>query len=145
MFGCIWIHFVTAFKLDAKWAELVQLMQKFMPRSCVGICCNKCTRSTPLDPKLKFWCVSYYLGAFGTILLPYETRCKTDRIGAKVRASKFYHNFSQQTHPIHPIGQKAHVFFVFRSVWVHFGPFCYSMKLDAKWAKLVQLLQKFMP
>ena len=36
----------------------------------------------PLDPKLMFWCVSYYLGAFGTILLPYETRCKMGQTSA---------------------------------------------------------------
>ena len=68
-------------------SQLVQLMQKFMPRSCVGIYRNKRTRSTPLDQKR---------------------------------------------------------FIVFRSVWVHLGPFRYCMKLDAKWAKLVQLMQKFM-
>jgi len=28
---------------------------------------------------------------------------------------------------------------------VHLGPFRYCMKLDRKWAKLVQLMQKFMP
>ena len=27
------------------------------------------------------------------------------------------------------------------SVWVHFGPFCYCMKLGAKWAELVQWMQ----
>src|SRR6185312_12925967 len=31
------------------------------------------TRSTPLDPKLMFWCVSYHLGTFGTVWLPYKT------------------------------------------------------------------------
>ena len=61
-------------KLGAKRAELVQ---KFVPRSRVGIFRNERTRSTPLDPKLMYWCVSYYLGAFGTIWLSYETRCKT--------------------------------------------------------------------
>ena len=34
-----------------------------MPRSRVGIFRNERTRYTPLDPKLMFWCVSYYLGA----------------------------------------------------------------------------------
>ena len=62
------------------------------------------TRSTPLDPKLTFWCVSYYLGAFGTVWLPYETRRKTGRTSAKVRATKSRRNFSQRTHLIHPIG-----------------------------------------
>ena len=60
-------------KLGAKRAELVQ---KFVPRSCVKIFLNERTRSTPLDPKLTFLCVSYNLGAFGTVCMPYETRCK---------------------------------------------------------------------
>ena len=58
----------------------------------------------PMDPKLTFWCVSYYLGAFRTIGLPYETWCKTGRTSAKVRATKSRLNFSQRMHPILPIG-----------------------------------------
>ena len=61
-------------------------------------------RSTPFDLKLTFWCVSYHLGAFRTVWLPYENRCKTGRTSAKVRAMKLRRNFSQQTRPIHPIG-----------------------------------------
>ena len=74
-FHTIWVHsgpFGCLTKLDAKRAKLVQ---KFVPQSPVGICRNERTRYTPLDPKLTFWCVSYYLGAF-----------------------------SQQTYPIHPVG-----------------------------------------
>jgi len=71
-------------KLGAKRAELVQ---KFVPRTCVEIFHNERTRSTPLEPKLMFWCVSYYLGAFGTVWLPYETQCKTGQTSAKVRAT----------------------------------------------------------
>jgi hypothetical protein len=41
--------------LDAKWAELEQLMHKFEQRSCIGNLCNERTQSTPLDPKLMFW------------------------------------------------------------------------------------------
>ena len=96
-FGTIWLPY----ELGAKRAELVQ---KFVPRSSVGIFRMECTRSTPLDPKLMFWCISYYLGAFGTVWLPYETRCKTGRTSAKVRATKSRRNFSQRTHPILPIG-----------------------------------------
>ena len=33
----------------------------------------------------------------------------------------------------------------FCSVWVHLESFRYSMKLSAKWAELVQLIQKFVP
>ena len=67
-------------ELGAKRAELVQ---KFVPRSRVGIFSNERTRSTTMDPKLTFWCVSYYLGAFGTVWLPFGTRCKTVRTSAK--------------------------------------------------------------
>ena len=52
---------------------------------------------------------SYYLGAFGTVWLPYETRCKTCRTSAKFRATKWHRNFSQRMHQIHPIGQKTDV------------------------------------
>ena len=68
-------------KLGAKWVKQVQLMQKFMPRRCVRIFRDKHTQSTPLDPKHMFWCVSYSLGAFGTVLLPYKTNFKTGRTG----------------------------------------------------------------
>jgi len=93
-FGCLT-------KLGEQGAEVVQ---KFMPRSRVGIFRNERTGPTPLDPKLTFWCDSYYLGAFGTVWLPYETQCKTGRTSAEVRATKSCRNFSQRTHPIHPIG-----------------------------------------
>jgi len=92
-FGCLT-------KLGAKQAELVQ---KFVPRSGVGIFRNECTRSTPLDPKLTFWSVSYYFGAFGTVWLPYKTQCKTARTSAKVRATKSRRIFSQRRHLIQPM------------------------------------------
>src|SRR6185312_2470535 len=104
VFRTIWVHsgsFGCLTKLGAKRDELVQ---KFVPRSRVGIFRNEHTRSTPLDPKLPFRCVSYYLGAFGTVWLPYETRYKTGRTSAKVRATKSRRNFSNRTHPIHLIG-----------------------------------------
>ena len=88
IFWCIsyhWVHsglFGCVTKLSGKRAELVQ---KFVPRSRGGIFHNQRTRSTPLDPqnnslgsngldRVHFWCVSYYLGAFGTVWLPHETR-----------------------------------------------------------------------
>ena len=95
-----WMHlgqFGCVTKLSAKQAKLVQ---KFVPRSHIGIFRNECTRSTPFDSKFMFWCVLYYLDAFGTVWLSY----KTGRTGAKVRAMKSRRNFSQRTQPIHPIG-----------------------------------------
>ena len=59
-FCSIWVHFGLFYycmKLDARRAELEQLMQKVVPRSRIGIFCSEPTRSTPLDPKLMFWCV----------------------------------------------------------------------------------------
>ena len=102
----IWVHLGTfgcLTKLGEKWAELVQ---KFVPRSRVGVFRDERTRSTPLDPKLTFFFISYHLGAFGTVLLPYETHFKMGRTGAinaKVRAMKSCKNFSQGTQPIDPI------------------------------------------
>ena len=93
----VWLRYETRSKTGRTSA-------KVRARSRVGIFCNECTRSTPLDPKLMFWCVFFYLGALKTVWLPYETRCKTGRTSAIVRATKLCRNFSQQTHPIHPIG-----------------------------------------
>ena len=45
LFGCLT-------KLGGKRAELVQ---KFVPRSRVGVFRDERTRYTPLDPKLMFW------------------------------------------------------------------------------------------
>ena len=60
-FGCLT-------KLGAKWAELVQ---KFVPRSRVGIFPNERTRSTPMDPKLTFCCIFHTIwvhsGPFGCL------------------------------------------------------------------------------
>ena len=99
--GRISDHLVALRNSVVKQAELVQ---KFVPQSRAGFFCNEGTRSTPLDPKLMFWCVSYYLGAIGTVWSRYKTRCKTGRTSAKVRATKSHRNFSQRRHPIHPIG-----------------------------------------
>ena len=109
-FHNVWVHlgpFHYSTKLGAKVAKQVQLMKRFVQQSCVGILRNECIPSTPVDPKLMFWCISYCLRAFGTVTLLHRTWCKTRRIGAinaKVRATKLCRNFSQQMHPIHTIG-----------------------------------------
>ena len=96
-FGTIWLPYETHCKTDRTSAKVraTKLHRIFR---------NKCTGSTPCDPKLTFWCVSNNLGASGTIWLIYKTRCQTGRTSAKVRATKSHRNFSQRTHPIHPIG-----------------------------------------
>ena len=144
MFRCI-SYYLGAFgtvccvtTLSSKRAKLVQ---KFMPRSRVGIFRNERTRSTPLDSKLMFWCVLYYLGAFGTIWLPYKTRCKTGGSGAKLRAMKSCLNVSQQTTRSIPLDPNL----MFRCISYYLGAFgtvCCVTTLSSKWAKLVQ---KFVP
>ena len=109
-----------------------------MPRCCVESFRNERTRSTPLDPKLLFWCVLYHFVAFGTIWLPYETRCKTGRTSAKVCATKSRRNFSQRTHPIHPLNPKLTFWCVsyylgaFGTVWVPYGTRCKTGRTSAK-------------
>ena len=81
---------------------------------------------------------------FGCIwdsLLHYNTQFKTGQTGAKVRAMKSCRNFSQQTHPIHPIGPLPHVsvrVILFGCIWYS----CCVTTLSSKRAKLVQ---KFVP
>src|SRR6185437_4129058 len=87
-------------KLCAKLAKLLQLMQKFVPRCLVRNFCKERSRSTPLDPKLMFWCISFRSEAFGTISLLHETLCKMGQpgaINARVRAIKSLPNFSKWT------------------------------------------------
>ena len=122
-------------KLCAKRAELVQ---KFVPWSCIGIFRNERTRFSPLDPKPMIWCVSNYLGAFRTVWLPYETRCKTGWTSAKHHATKSYRNFLQQTYPIHPLDPKLMFWCVsyylgaFETVWSRYKTRCKTGRTSAK-------------
>ena len=109
--------------------------------SCFGIFHNERTRSTPLDPKLTVLCVSYYLGAFGIVWLPYETRCKTGRTSAKVRATKSRRNFSQECTRSTPLDSKL-IFWCVLTIWMHLGPFGCLTKLSAERA---ELMPKYVP
>ena len=109
-FHCVWVHFGLfryCTKVDAKRAEMIELMHKFVSWSRVRIFQNERTRSTQLNSELMFWCVSLCLGAFGNVSLMVEIRCKTvwnGAIKAQVCAMKSHRNFSQLTHPIPLIG-----------------------------------------
>ena len=131
-FGCLT-------KLGATRAELVQ---KFVPRSRAGTFRNERTRSTPLDSKLTVWCVSYYLGAFVIVWLPYKTRCKTGRTSAKVRATKSRWNFFAMNATDRHHWTLDRCFCAFQTIWVRSGPFGCLTKLGGKRAELVQ---KFVP
>ena len=125
----VWLHlrpFRYSTIVYAKWAEILQLVQKYVPRSRVGIFRNDRSQPTAIDPNLMFWCISYHLGAFGIVSLLHETRCKTGRTGAinaKVRVTKSRRVLSQRMDPIHPIGSKTNVlvnFVVFGCIWDRF-------------------------
>ena len=135
-------------KLSAKWVKLVQLMQKLVPQNCVESFCDKHIQSTPLDPKHMFRCVSHSLGAFGTVLLPYETNFKTGRTGQlmqKFEPRSHVAIFFTTNAPDPPHWTLNSCFVAFRTRWVHLGRFCGLTKLSAKWAEMVQLIQKFVP
>ena len=127
-FGCLT-------KLGAKRVELVQ---KFVPQSRVRIFRNEPTRSTPLDPKLMFWCISYYLGAFETVWLSYKTLCKTGRISAKVRATKSrraFRNERTRSTPLHPkltFWCVSYYSCAFVTVWLPYETRCKIGRCSAK-------------
>ena len=125
-------------KLDGKRAEL---MQKFVPRSRVRIFRNERTRSTPLDPKLMFWCVSYYwvhLGPFFALQDSVQNRLNWFKSSCHKVALEF---FAMNT-PNPPHWTLNSCFRAFCTIWVHLGLFGCLPILSAKRVKLVQ---KFVP
>ena len=62
LFGGIRDSFFALRNSELKPDELVQ---KFVPRSRVGVFRDERARSTPLKPKLMFWFVLYHLGPHG--------------------------------------------------------------------------------
>ena len=65
-FGTVWLPSNTQCKTGQTCAK-VRAMKSRWSFS------NEHTRSTPLDPKLMLWCVSYYLVVFGTVWLRNNT------------------------------------------------------------------------
>ena len=100
LFGCIWDRSVDLRNSVQNWPTSA----KVRARSRIGIFCNERSRSTQLDPKLTFWCVSYYLGVFGTVWLPYQTQ--TGRTSAKVCATKSRRNFRNECTRSTPLDPK---------------------------------------
>jgi hypothetical protein len=114
-------------KLGAKWAELVQLMQKFMPRSHIGTFHYERTRNTPWDPKhmfllhfVIFGCICYrFVATLNSVQMG-----QSGKINAKFRAMKSHLNLSLRMRPIHTIGPKTHVlvcFVMYGCTWDRFA------------------------
>src|SRR6185312_14704552 len=124
-FGTVWLPYETQSKTGRTRA-------KFVPRSRVGIFRNERTRSTPLDPKLTFWCVSYHLVAFDAVGPNY---CKSS-------SHEVAWEFFATNTPDTPHWTLKLRFGAFHTIWLHSGPFGCLTKLGAKQAELVQ---KFVP
>ena len=130
-FGTVWLPHKTRCK---------------MGRTSAKVCATKSRRNfsqrthpiLAIGPLKLFWCVSYYLGAFGTVWLPHKTRCKTGRTSAKVCATNSRRNFSQRTHPILPIGHLKTFWCVsyylgaFGTVWLPDETWCKTGRTSAK-------------
>src|SRR6185436_9933367 len=108
-----------------------------MPRSPIGIFRNERTRSTPLDPKLMFWCVSYYLGAFGTVFCP--TTLSAKRVNwCNCSCHKVTLEFFATDAPDPPHWTLKFCFRAICTILVHLGLFGCHTTLNAKRVKLVQ-------
>ena len=117
-------------------------MQKFVPRSRVGIFCNERTRSTPLDPKknvlvhfIKFWCIWDHLVDLQNSMQNGPNWCKSSCHEA---VSEFFATKVQ----VPPHWTLNSCFGAFRTILVHLGPFGCLRKHGVKRAELVQ---KFVP
>ena len=95
-------QFGSLTKLGVKQAELVQ---KFVPRSRVGIFRNERTRSTPLDPKLTFLCVLSYLvhsGPFGCLTKLGAKRAELVQIFVPRIRVRIFRNERTRSTPLDP-------------------------------------------
>ena len=129
VFLSVWVHmepFHYCTKIGAKWANLVQLMQDFVPPSLIRISWNRRSRSTQLDPKLMFSCVSFRLGAFGTIMLLHKlyARCaKLVQLMQKFVPRCLVRNFHNERSQSTPLESKLIFFvcfFAFGCIWNRF-------------------------
>ena len=86
-----------------------------------------------------FWCVLYYLGAFGTVWLCNNTYCKTGQTGEKLRAMKSHRNFFATKAPNSPhwipnscFGLFFYYLGAFTTVWLPYKTQC---KTGKNWCK----------
>ena len=143
MFGCVSFRsmhlgpFCYCIKLAAKRAKLGQLMQKFVSRCLVRIFRNEHSRSTTLHPKLMFWCVSFCLGAFGTIMLLHKLDAKHSKLMQLMQKFvprclvRIFRNEHSRSTTLHPK-------LMFSCVSFRLGPFGTVFLLHETWCKMRQ-------
>ena len=126
---------------------MVQLMHKFVPWSRIGIF----KIDTPDPPH---WNLNSCIGAFCSIWVHFGLFCYCVKLGAKQAeleqlmqkfAPRIRIGFFAANPPDPPHCTLNSCFGAFHSVWVHFGLFRYSMKVDAMRAGMVELMHKFVP
>ena len=137
-FGCLT-------KLGAQRAELVQ---KFVPRSRIRIFHNERTRSTPLDPKLTFWCVSNYLGAFGAVWLLTKLGAKRAELVQKFGPGSRVGIFCNERTRSNPLDPKltfwcvSYCLAAFGTVWLPYQTGCITGRTSTK-VRATKLRQNF--
>ena len=149
-FLSIWVHlepFLYCTKLAAKHDKLVQLTQNFVPWYLVRIFGTNA-------PYPHHWILNSCFCAFVSVLVHLVPFCCCTKLAVKRTKvvqimQKFvprclFRTFRNEHSRSQHCTQNS-CFGVFLSVWVHLEPFCYCTKLGAKRAKLVQLMQKFVP
>ena len=100
IFATIWLPYETR-------GKTFRTSAKVCATSRVESFRNERSRSTPLDPKLMFWCVLYHFGAFGTIWLPISEQSEV--------TSEFFTTKA----PDPPHWTLNSCFVVFPTIWVH--------------------------
>jgi len=138
----IWVHlgeFGCITTLSAKWANLVQ---KFMPRSRVGIFRNERTRSTTLASKLTFWCVFILFGCIWDRLVAVQNSVPNWPKWCKSSCHEGVSEFFAMNAPNPPHWTQNSCFIAFHTILVHLGLFGCVTKHSVKRAKL---MQKFVP
>ena len=146
-FGCIWDHYATA----QTWSKTRQTGAINAKVRATKSCRNFSQWTLliyTIGPKTH---VLVHFFSFGciceTIWLLHKTRCKMGQPGAikaEVRATNLIRN-SQNECSRSTYWTLSSSFHSFLSIWVHLEPFRYCTKLAAKHAKMVQLMQKFVP
>ena len=130
-FGIFWLRYKTQCKTG-------QISAKVRGTKSRRNFSQECTRDIPLDSKLIFWCVLYYLEAFGTVWLPYKTRFKMSRSGEKVCAMKSCWNFSQRSTRSTPLDPNlmflciSYYLCAFGTFWLRYKTQCKTGQTSAK-------------
>ena len=122
--------------------ERAELVQKFVPRSRVGIFRNKRTQSTLLDPYLLFRGFFILFGCIWDSLLLYNTQFRNGANLCKSSCHEVASEFFATNAPDPPHWTLNSCFGVYCTIWMHSVLFVCLTKLDPKRAEVVQ---KFVP